>query len=197
MWFGLSTIAACGSSEPPVPNGAVGSDRERPAPRFGGALATCSTRSEANFPGAFTSPDNLVVDPLVLIGGAFTDANTVREFDGNKFPLLVKAGHTVTVRLAGRGRRVAGLAYGPRPQGKSTLRNSYRSVTFVACRPGTPTRRYSPNGPSGSYADDVAVTFWSGFVVARRPACIPLDVYLDDAPSPRRVGLALGRRCGT
>lgn len=192
---GLATIAACGSSEP-APNAAVGSDRGRPAPQFGGALETCSTRSEANFPGAFTSPDNLVVGPLVLVGGAFTDAETAREFGGNKFPLLVKAGHTVTVRLAQRARG-AGLAYGPLPQGETKLRDTYRSVTFVACRPGKASRRYSPNGPSGSYADEVAVTFWSGFVLTRRPACIPLDVYVDDAPSPRRVGLALGRRCDT
>jgi hypothetical protein len=132
----------------------------------------------------------------VLIGGADTDASTVREFGGNKFPLLVKAGHTVTVRLAGAGRRVAGLAYGPLPQGEPKLRDAYRSVTFVACRPGSASRRDSPNGPTGSRADGAAITFWSGFVLTRAPACIPLDIYVDDEPSPRRVGLPLGRRCG-
>jgi NADH:ubiquinone oxidoreductase subunit B-like Fe-S oxidoreductase len=39
------------------------------------------------------------------------------------------------------------------------------------------------------------VTFWSGFVLTRAASCIPLDVYIDGAPSARRVGLALGRRC--
>jgi len=102
----------------------------------------------------------------------------------------------VTVRLARGERRVAGLAYGPLPQGETKLRDTYPSVTFVACRPGRPSRRYSPDGPSGSYADGVAVTFWSGFVLTRAPACIPLDVYVDGATSPRRVGLALGSRCG-
>ena len=33
-----------------------------------GAVADCSTRSQAGFPGAFTDPSNLVVGPLVLIG---------------------------------------------------------------------------------------------------------------------------------
>ena len=56
-------------------------------------------------------------------------------------------------------------------------------------------RRYSANGPSGSYADDVPVTFWSGFVLTRAPACIPLDIHVDEAPAPRRAELALGRRC--
>ena len=164
------------------------------ATRFEGAREDCSTRSEADFPGAFTSPDNLVVGPLVLVGGAYTDPDTVGEFGGDKFPLLVKAGHTVTVRLAGHARS-AGLAYGPLPQGETRLRDTYRSVTFVACRPGRASRRYDPDGPSGSDADGVAVTFWSGFVMTRAPACLPLDVYVDGATTPRRVGLALGRRC--
>jgi hypothetical protein len=168
-----------------------------PTPRHGGALEDCSSRSEANFPGAFDDPGNLVVGPLVLVGGAFTPASTVREYGGDKFPLLVKAGHTVTVRLA-RTARGAGLAYGPLPQGRQLrVRDTYRSVTFAACRPGKAPRHYSPDGPSGSYADKVAVTFWSGFVLARRPACIPLEVYVDEAATPVRVGLPLGRSCAT
>ena len=190
-----------GSSTPPAPREAgAGSNQVTPAssaaPRFGGAREDCTTRSEANFPGAFTSPRNLVVGPLALIGGAGTDARTVREFGGNKFPLLVKAGHTVTVRLAAPGREVAGLAYGRLPQGETKLRDAHRSVTFVACRPGRASRRYNPNGPSGSHADGAAITFWSGFVLTRAPACIPLDIYVDGAPAPRRVGLPLGHRCG-
>lgn len=196
----LVLVFSGGSSTPAAPRGAAaGTEHTAPASSpmtpLRDAREDCSARSEASFPSAFTSPLNLVVGPLVLIGGAYTDASTVREFGGNKFPLLVKAGHTVTVRLARRGRRVAGLAYGPHAQGRRTLRDTYQSVTFVACRPGRAPRRYSPNGPSGSYADGAAVTFWSGFVLTRAPSCIPLDIYVDDAPSPRRVGLSLGRRC--
>lgn len=124
--------------------------------------------------------------PLVLMGGTLTDAGTVRKFGGNKFPLLVKAGHTVTVQVAPRARRVAGLGYGPLPAGEAQMRDTYTSVTFVACRPG---------GPSGSSADGVAVTFWSGSVLTRTPACVPLNIYVNEEPSPRRVGLSLGRRC--
>jgi hypothetical protein len=131
----------------------------------------------------------------VLVGGASTPASTVREFGGDKFPVLVEAGHTVTVRLAPGARREAGLAYGPLPQAEVRLRDTHQAVRFVACRPGRPSRRYRPSGPSRSYADAIAVTFWSGFVLARAPTCVPLDVYVDREPSPRRVGLALGRRC--
>jgi hypothetical protein len=148
----------------------------------------CSTRSESSFPGAFTDPRNVVVGPLVLIGAAYTPASTVRKFGGNKFPLLVKAGHTVTVRLPRGARRVAGLAYGPLPQGREVRpRDAHQAVTFVACRPG---------GPSGTSADGTAVTFWSGGVAARAPACVALELYVDREPSPRRVGLSFGRRCG-
>jgi hypothetical protein len=164
-----------------------------PPPR--GVREDCSTRSEANFPGAFTDPRNLIVGPLVLMGGSYTSAATVRQFGGNKFPLLVKAGHRVTVSLPARARAVAGLAYGPLPQGEIRLRDTHQTVTFVACQAGRPSRRYRPGGPSGSYADGVSVTFWSGFVLARTPSCVPLHIYVDDEPSPRRVGLSLGRRC--
>jgi hypothetical protein len=184
-------------SEPPplATSQATVTATAEPTPRYGGALADCSTRSEAHFPGAFDDPANLIVGPLVLVGGAYTPASTVREFDGNKFPLLVKAGRNVTVRL-GRAARGAGLAYGPLPQGRRLrVRDAYRSVTFAACRPGRAPRHYSLHGPSASYADDIAVTFWSGFVLTRAPACIPLEIYVDEATTPINVGLPLGRDC--
>jgi hypothetical protein len=181
-----------GQGRPPAP----GATRIHRGVRVG-----CARRSEASFPGAFSAPGNLVVGPLALIGGAYTPASVVHEFGGNKFPLLVKAGHTVTVRLAHEARRSAGLAYaglgrGPLPQGRQlALRDAADSMTFVACRPGKATPDYRPAGPSGSDADGESVTFWSGFVLTRAPACIPLEVYVDGESSPRHVGMALGRRC--
>jgi hypothetical protein len=140
----------------------------------------CSDRSEANFPGAFADPDNLVVGPLVLIGGGKpTPAHVVEQFGGQKFPLLVRAGHAVTVHLPRSKRNDPGLAYGPfgdHPQ---------RTITFVSCRPGV---------PSGSRAGG-AVTFWSGFVTTRASRCVSLEVYADDARSPRSAALSLGARC--
>jgi hypothetical protein len=208
--FGLGSAAAAAaalalwdasSQPPPSKESAATAGPATPGSsletRFGGAREDCRTRSEADFPGAFTNPSNLVAGPLVLIGGEETPASTVRDFGGNKFPLLVKSGHTVTLRVARHARKAAGLAYGPLPQQRETqLRDTHRSVTFVACRPGRATGDYDLDGPSGSSADGVAVTFWSGFVLTRDPACIPLEVYVDGAAAPRRVGLPLGRRCG-
>jgi hypothetical protein len=165
-----------------------------------GVVVDCSRRSEARFPGAFTDPVNLVVGPLALVGASYTSAGTVREFGGNKFPLLVKAGHTVTVRLAREVQEFAGLAYAglgnrPLPHGEVHLRDTADTMTFVACQAGTPSGGYRPEGASESFADGQQVTFWSGFVLTRVPRCLPLEVLVDDETSPRRVGLALGRRC--
>jgi len=188
-----------GSSEPAQPRRTAARAPIPPASplhaRIADAREDCATRSEATFDGAFSDRRNLVVGPLVLSGGAYTDAATVRQFGGNKFPLLVKAGHTVTVRVAKPAQALAGLAYGPLPQGENTLRDTYDAVTFEACAPGEPSREYSDEGPSGSYADGENVTFWSGFVLTKRPACIPLEIFIDDEETPQRVGLALGRRC--
>ena len=151
-----------------------------------GVVENCSTRSQAKFPGGFTTPRNLVVGPLSITGAGGVPVWTA-VFPGNKFPLLVRAGHRVTVALSVRTRKFAGLAYGPLPQGYVRLRDTHRVVTFVAC---------GPEEDSGSSADGKPVTFWSGGLITLRPRCVPLLVWIDDAPSPRRVVVHLGvRRC--
>ena len=146
----------------------------------------CRNQSKADFPGAFTRRTNLVVGPLALMGGrTFTDAATAREFGGNKFPLLVRAGHRVTVSLPAAARRYAGLAYGPFPDGELAIEDAYDAIAFVAC----------PRDRTQSTADGARVTFWSGFVMTTRPACVPLDVFVDGDRTARRVRVALGRRC--
>jgi hypothetical protein len=181
-------VASCGDSPSPKPAADVRRASTPVADPLSGprhARNDCSRQSGANFPAAFADPDNLVVGPLVLVGGgAYTDPATVREFGGNKFPLLVRAGHTASIVIAADARPFARLGYGPLPQGETKLRDAYVSATFIACRPGR----------SDSSADGEEVTFWSGFVLARRPLCVPLDISVDGTP-PRRVGLALGKRC--
>lgn len=161
---------------------------DRPSERPKGAVENCSTRSMADFPGAYSDPHNVVVGPLVLVGAAHTPARTVREYGGNKFPLLVRAGHRVTVALSQETRRVAGLGYGPLPQGVDLApSDGHRVVTFKACRRGK---------NSGSNADGRPVTFWSGFVLTSSPRCVPLEVWVDDESSPRHISLRMGvRRC--
>jgi hypothetical protein len=166
----------------PTPAAAQGAPRKRPR----GVVVGCAGRSLASIPGAFSDPRNVVVGPLVLVGAANTPASTVREFGGNKFPALVRAGHRVTVALSRRTRRVAGLGYGPLPQGVLTelsARDGHRVVTFSACRRGE---------PSGSTGAGEPVTFWSGFVLTSSPRCVPLQVWVDNEPAPRQTALPMG-----
>ena len=142
-----------------------------------GAVETCLTQSGAGFPHAFTNRENLVTGPLALIGaGQLTPAATVREFGGNKFPLLVAAGHTVTIAVVGS---TATLTYGDHS------RTGHRVMTFRACR-----RR-----DAASTADGKPVTFWSGSVNVSQPGCVPLRIWVDRERRPRSAHIALGRRC--
>jgi hypothetical protein len=187
--------AGCSGSDARAPdNGAAeaaatvaGAERV-PSQRPRAVVADCSMRSGADFPGAFVDSRNLVLGPLVWVGAAaYTPPDVVRRFGGNKFMLLVANGHRVTLQLSRRTRRGAGLAYGPLPQGEIGVEDAHRAVTLQACRRGE---------PSGSSIDSLAVTFWSGFVVTRRPACVPVYAWIDDEPHPRRVVVRMGvRRC--
>src|SRR5215210_3173094 len=81
----VAVVVSNGPSERTAPRAAAASAARTPSAltsraQFGGAREDCSTRSEVSFPGAFSSPRNFVVGPLVLIGGAYNDAGTVREF---------------------------------------------------------------------------------------------------------------------
>ena len=185
------SLIACGSeAKEPTPGTAVRATTEATTQRYSegppAVVEDCSTRSEASFPAAFTDPRNVVVGPLVLVGAAYTSPNTVREFGGNKFPALVRAGHRVTVAVARHARAIASLGYGPLPEGvELSPGDGHPVVTFIACEAGE---------PSGSTADGRPVTFWSGFVLSRTPGCVPLDVWVDDEPSPRRTALRMGAR---
>jgi len=158
------------------------------APKPTPVTETCSTRSEAEFGGAFHDPENLVAGPFVLVGGArLTTAEVLASFDGQKFPVLVRAGHVVTLRVPEGARGHVSLGYGPLPQGDVQYDDGHPAVTFTACRPG---------GPSSSNAGpDDPVTFWSGFVFATEPSCAPLAVYVDGEASPRRMEIPLGASC--
>lgn len=191
-------LVASDRSDPPAPPAKAASAdipaRRVPSTQPAGVRVDCSRRSGADFPDAFESSRNLVVGPLVLEGGAESQRpSVIREFGGQKFALLVTAGHTVTVRLPQAERGFAGLAFGglgkrPLPDGEIQLRDTARTMTFVACRRGE---------PSGSHADGKAVTFWSGAVVMRAPACVALEIYVDDEPDAHHAMLDMGgrRRC--
>jgi hypothetical protein len=102
---------------------------------------------------------------------------------GEKLFVLVKGGHRVTLELSRRTRRDVGLAFGG-PEGEESLRDTRRVVAFVACQRG--------EWPAGSIPDGWPVSGWVGFLLARSPRCVPLLVWVDDEPSPRRAVIRFG-----
>ena len=92
------------------------------------------------------------------------------------------------LELSRRTRQDVGLAFGP-PEGEVRLRDTRRVVTFIACRRG--------EWPPGSIPDGWPVSGWVGILVARSPRCVPLFVWVDDEPTPRRTVIRFGvRDCG-
>ena len=76
------------------------------------------------------------------------------------------------------------LGYASVPQGEVGYPDGHPAVTFVACQPES----------SGSTAGlGEPVTFWSGFVFARKPSCAPLDIQVGG--DVRRIEIPLGDRC--
>lgn len=179
-------VAASGSpSGPAAPGGG--------SARLGvGAAAVhrvdCRNRSTADFPTAFASRRNLVVGPLALMGARVrTSAATVKRFGGQKFPLLVRDGHAVTVRLGAGAPATARLLYGPHDDDDDA---GHRAITFTACDRAEETPGRTSHADGGQ-----PVTFWSGFVATDTPGCVPLEVTVDEETAPRRARIELGGAC--
>jgi hypothetical protein len=169
-------VAASASADP--------ADQGRQRPR--GAVENCSTSPGWGRRDDFTRRTSLVVGPFALRRASpiLVYAPTV---SGNKVILSVRGGHRVTLELSRQTRVNVGLGFGPYPGGELTFRNARRIVTFIACRQGERTGRF----------DGWPVTSWVGFLLARTPMCVPLSVWVDDEPSPRRAVIRFGvPNCG-
>lgn len=174
------TLAASGRAETAVKT----SEAAIPRPR--GVVADCSKGSgvpQGSLSREFGSRWNLIVGPLAMSGAAASPGGYSYDFGGNKFPLYVRAGHRVTLALTRSTRGHAGLHYVALPR-VVPPRSGYRVITFIACRQG----EFSPG--LGSNAG--RLSFWAGGVVASAPRCVPLLVWVDEEPSPRRAVIHLG-----
>jgi hypothetical protein len=183
----IAMIAACGQEEqvrlaqPAVATAAP----EPPYKRPQGVVVGCRSQSGYDFGDAFTNPDNIVVGPLVITNAVYTEPETIREFGGDKIFVLVQPDHRVTLALSQETYRIASLGYGPMPQDvELTPQDGHRVVTFRPCSAG---RAWSSAGGQ-------TVTFWSGFMLTDALSCMPIDVWVDDEPAPRRIVLGMGVR---
>ena len=125
---------------------------------------------------------NLVVGPLALLGAGRT-LSYVPAVGGNKIVVLVKGGHRVTLELPGAARPHVGLVFGKFASANVTPRQARRVVTFRACRRGEST---------APWGDEWPVSGWMGGLVASSPRCVPLLVWVDDEPAPRRTVIRFG-----
>jgi hypothetical protein len=151
----------------------------------GRAVMRCTHQSTAGFPHAYSDPTNVVVGPLAWIG-----AQRNAGYDGAyelgyrwKNPVLVRPGHTVTMRIGAAAKDFAGLAYDH--DGGWRYADSERTVVFNACS----------RSKASSRVDGRPVTFWSGGIVSTRTAvCVPLEFRVDRG-AVRRRSIGLGTSC--
>jgi hypothetical protein len=169
----VATVAAvvAGSSQ-------AETTRERPR----GAVEDCSTTPGWGRRDEFTRRQNLIVGPLAL-ARAVPMLAYAENVDGNKILVYVRGGRRVTLELSQRTRENVGLVFGRYPDNDASLSTARRIVTFSACRRG--------ERPAGRF-DGWPVTSWVGFLLATSPRCVPLLVWVDDEPRPRRALVRFG-----
>jgi hypothetical protein len=167
-------LATSGRAETADPSRQTAATTERPR----GVVEDCSTTPGWGRRDEFTSRQNLIVGPLALerAGVVLAYAENV---GGNKLFVYVRGGHRVTLELSHRTRK-DGLVFRSHRGGSVPTR---RVVTFIACRRGE---------LSDPAFDGWPVTSWVGFLLASSPRCMPLLVWVNDEPSPRRAVIRFG-----
>jgi hypothetical protein len=171
-----ATVVASTSAETAYPA------RERPR----GVVVDCSRVSGIGRGlREFTHSKSLLVGPLAVPWAKPTLAYAPA-VGGNKIFVLVRGGHRVTLELSRQTRRGAGLGVGfGEGQGDVELRDTRRVVTFRACE---------RSDSRHEHATDWPVTGWVGFLLADSARCVPLLVWVDDEPAPRRTVIRFGVR---
>ncbi len=133
----------------------------------------------------FARPQHLVVGPFAVLRAARPWAYRAA---GEKLFVAVKGGHRVTLELSPETRREAGLVFGDFRNPNVQLRHSRRVVTFIACQRGESLDEHGDAWP---------VSGWVGGLLASSPRCVPLRLWVDDEPRPRRAVIRFGERaCG-
>lgn len=159
---------------------AVAAD-DRPAEE----IRTCGTRGDSNKPQQLPKPPGVRIGPIVIWPSVRTRLDTY----GEPWPYYVKAPVVVPARVK------AVLAVAPEALHLAAFQSGRRpstwlsSVRFEACREREPAFPGAYRGTVGKYTG-----FPFGFGLARRSACVPLEVWVDGADAPIRRLVPFGRR---
>jgi hypothetical protein len=149
-----------------------------------GELRQCRSRGDASKPTKPPWPVGARIGPLVI----WPSIRTRVEPYANgawayyvKAPIILPARTKVVLAVAKRATSLAAL------QGRGG--EFVSAVRFEACREREPAFPGSYRGTVGKYTG-----FPFGFVLARRPACIPMEVWIDGRATPIRRLVPFGRR---
>jgi len=151
----------------------------------GTILETCRDQISGGDYGPNWQAPSVQAGPLWFVNvrptaHASKDQSSPRPF--GTLPVNMRDGTYAWMRVVGPSRHAFRFLYGDAGTGGSyTLRDGQEGVTFAACRPGQDTSVYPG-----------ITEFWGGFVVAKVPECVTLDVWTRPSSRPIQVTLAIG-----
>jgi hypothetical protein len=146
-------------------------------------LRHCGTRGDGNKPQRLPTTPGVRIGPLVI----WPSVRRVEQYGHPNWAYYVKA----PIILPARTKAVLAVA----PEATSLVAFQARgnrfvsTVRFEACREREPAFPGAYRGTVGKYTG-----FPFGFVLARRPSCVPLEVWIDGRAEPIRRLVPFGRR---
>lgn len=149
-----------------------------------GELRHCGSRGDSSKPAKPPWPVGARIGPLVIWPSIRTRVEPYANGPWAyyvKAPIILPARTKVVLAVAGRAASLAAF------QGR---RGEFvPAVRFEACREREPAFPGSYRGTVGKYT-----SFPFGFVLTRRPACIPMEVWIDGRETPIRRLVPFSRR---
>jgi hypothetical protein len=157
------------------------SQGERPVDEVRG----CGTRGDGNAPQKLPV-GGVRIGPLVIWPSVRTRVE--RATNGSwayyvKAPVVLPARTKVVLSVAPQARHLVGF------QSRTRTTEGVTAIRFEACKESEPSFPRAYRGTVGKYTG-----FPFGFWLARRSACIPLEVWIDGRAEPIRRLVPFGRR---
>lgn len=149
-----------------------------------GELRHCKSRGDSSRPAKPPTPVGARIGPLVIWPSIRTRVEPYANGPWRyyvKAPIILPARTKVVLAVAARAASLAAF--------QSRGGNFVSAVRFEACREREPAFPGAYRGTVGKYTG-----FPFGFVLTRRPACIPMELWIDGQAAPIRRLVPFGRR---
>jgi hypothetical protein len=146
-----------------------------------GELRHCGSRGDSTKPARPPTPVGARIGPLVIWPSSRTRVEPYAREQWRyyvKAPIILPARTKAVLAVAARATSLAAFHH----------RDGFVSaIRFEACPERTPSWGYA--GRVGKYT-----SFPFGFVLTRRPACVPMELWIDGEAAPIRRLVPFGRR---